>query len=761
MKVIKDTSFEFGYAVWQVRPPRPSLTVVVKGTFVLTPDAPCELAEEQAPVTGESFWEDDPNQSVRLDGDLAILKPRAECFLAGTCHPPQRPATVSAVSFRVGQVQKRLAVFGDRLWEKGITSGMASPPLPFMSMPLRYERSFGGEGIHANPLGCGLGEALPNVEDPADLVTSPSSRPRPAGAFPIPRTWKSRVKKAGTFDDAWLKTRWPYFPDDFDWGYFNAAPEDQIIDGYWRGDEEIDLVNLHPEHARLNSRLPGLHARCFLVTDGEPFREVPLRLDTISVDADAGRVYCLWRGLTEVESEKLEEVRQIFLLHEPAAEAGSVEACRARYEQKLRELEEEEEGFEAEAPPVEPPGSAVVEPTDSDDDEEDEASAKLFAEIEARLKEAGIKAPDLRQQPATAEPPSIDQIRASFASAGMAMPPELEQILAELAKEGDGATEEEEEATRASPPDPDVRERVEQRLAAGQPLAGEDLTGGDLSGLSFEGVDLTGAILKDSVLEKARFDNAKLEGAVLDGARIGGASFKGASLVQADLTGTTGEDVDFSGAKLVQAIFTEAQLTRARFAEADLTKAELAQAVLPLADFSGAQLNEADLSGTKLPEARFIGASLVDASLEGADATGAVFDEANLEKLRASEGAVFVGASFKKTRAAGSRWGTSRLDQANFSFSVLDRADFSAASLAQVSLAGCELKKARFGEASLQGASLVKANVLEGDFQSADLSDADLRGANLFGCEFWKSRVERARFELANLKRTKLEKNTR
>src|SRR5438105_10549869 len=121
MKVYKDTPFEFGYLVWQVRPPRPSLTIVVKATYTIVPDGVCAIAEEQRPVAGDVHHDDDETQSVRVDSDMAVMKPRGECFLAGTCHPPGgKPATVSAVAFRVGAIEKQLAVIGDRHWARGL-----------------------------------------------------------------------------------------------------------------------------------------------------------------------------------------------------------------------------------------------------------------------------------------------------------------------------------------------------------------------------------------------------------------------------------------------------------------------------------------------------------------------------------------------------------------------------------------------------------------------------------------------------------------
>ena len=37
------------------------------------------------------------------------------------------------------------------------------------------------------------------------------------------------LAKAGTYDATWHATRWPWFPADIDWSYFNAAPTEQRI----------------------------------------------------------------------------------------------------------------------------------------------------------------------------------------------------------------------------------------------------------------------------------------------------------------------------------------------------------------------------------------------------------------------------------------------------------------------------------------------------------------------------------------------------
>jgi len=741
MDIVKDTVMELGYLVWQVRPPRPSLTVVAKATLALTPEGVCALAPEQHPVSGPVFYEDDPLRSMRLDTDLAIWKTRGECFLAGTCHPPGgKPATTSAVAFQVGKVAKSLAVFGDRTWS---SMGVLSAPKPFTAMPLLYERSFGGPGIDANP----LGSPVPNIEDPRELITSSRSRPKPAGAFPIPPDWKSRLKRAGRYDKKYMATRWPYFPEDFDGSFFNAAPEDQWIEGFWKGDEDIVLQNLHPRHAVLRTRLPGLRARVFLMEKGTGFREVPLRLDTITVDADAGLAFTLWRGMVEVKTESLDEVDFIYLAHEPMGAPLTPEAHRARFEQKLEERKKEEEGFEPEAPPPTPEPAPPVAAAP-----EAEPATLDPAALEAKLKKL-IPVPPAEPVDPKAAPPgaeSAKQLRKAFAAIGVEPTQELKALLAEM--EGP------EEATELMPLMVEVepRERLLRQLRAKESVAAQDWSGADLSGLDLRKVDLTGALLQGCSLRGAKLDEAKLGGAVLAGAELTEASLRKASLENADLTGVRAAASRFDEANLEGAILNEGDFTGASFQKAKGKGAQLIQARLTKADLREACLDEADLSEARLEEARLEGASLQDTDLAGADATRANFDGANLTLLRASPKARMAQASFKRVQAAKSRWGGAMLDETDFSFSELTRADFSGASLVKSRFNGCNMPNSRFMAARLVGSAMIKANVFEGLFESADLSHADLRGANLFGAEFWKAQTGSTKLELAILTRTKL-----
>lgn len=771
MRVIKDTPLEIGWITWAVRPPQPSLVVVVKGTFALGPQGALPFAEEQELPTGDMFWDDDPELSARYESDMGIIKPRGEVLLVGTWRAPGgKPVTQAMIRMRVGSVKKQLALIGDRYWKGGMMGGVTEP-VPFTEMPLCWERAFGGPKVDANPVGSGIEPVevhgqklvrLPNIEDPGRLIRSARDKPKPAGAFPIPRTWKARTSLMGTYTGRYQRTRWPWFPEDFQWEHFNAAPQDQRIRGFWKGDEEIALQGVHPDHRDLTCRLPGISPRVFLDPAGESkqLREVGLALDTIVVDADAAQVYCLWRGTTECKSETLEEYDHVFVVHEPIDRRQQPADYRAWFERKLAEEAAEEEQLEAEPmPAVEPeppPGQEDEEgEADEEDDEPTDPHIRLPPEVQEQLDAAEDEEPP--EPPSAAERAAQrEQTKQMAREQGntelLEALEEMERVEAELAKEPEV---EEEEAPEQ--PEPSFRELILQARAEDRSVAGSAFADVDLSELDLSGIDLSGCELLRANLRGTNLDGANLSGANLSEADVTDATLRKASLVEADLTGLRGERPVFDGADLSSASGSGAQLAQASFREAKANGLELSESSLEGADFRGAVLDGADLSGATLDRADFSGASMVETSLsDEASVREAVFEQANVTNLRASEGSNFYQCSFKHATATGARFNGSKLQEANFSFADLQGANFDDAHLVQAVLMACEAPGAKFQNASLVGANLGKANLYEAMFESANLHHADLRGANLYGAETWRANLEQAQLELANVTMTKL-----
>lgn len=762
MELVKDTTMEVAWHVWKARPPQASLTVVVKGAFTLVPQGECTLADSQALPTGDEHHDDDVERSIRYGSDLEPLKPRGECMVIGSFHAPGgRPVAQSKIAFQIGSVGKQIAVFGDRAWHLG----RASEPKPISTLTLSWEHAFGGPGFADNPVGRGMAPVetdgqsrmlLPNLEDPTRLVASRDSRPRPVGMGPVPRTWSSRLRLAGTYDAHWQKTRYPWFPADIDWRFFNAAPIDQQIEGYWRGDEEIALLHLHPEHPSVRCRLPGLRVHAFVVAQGsERLHDVGLALDTITIDADRGLAYCVWRGVTGVAREDLSDIQHLYVAHEGPSERHGIEGFARRYRGKLDAQAADELAAEPERPPTSSAVmranllAAMVDPT---------APGAKWAHLDQAMTIRGDDAAlhNAVQEAMAARAANTSGLRPVFEDAlGFGKPESVERALSpeellELEMQlalGDLLEERE---------DPQ-RDELRAAIVAGESLAGRDLAGADLSGFDLAGVDLRGAILVRANLSGARLENTRLDGANLSEAELSLASFDGVTLVEADMTSVRAHRVRMHQCDLTDASIGVSFLREGRFSSCRFVRANLAESDLGEADLRGCTLDEADLSRATLTSAHFRESSLVDAWLEGGvKARGVRMDGCDASLLRASDGADFEEASFKKTKLDGARFGGAKLRKANFSLAKLSRADFSDAVLIEAVLMGCDLRMARFDRASLLKASLLKSNLMQARFEGANLGHADLRGANLFQAELWQAKLEDARLDLADLRGTRL-----
>jgi hypothetical protein len=298
------------------------------------------LLDPEQLQTEQELWRDLSDQMGEdFMFDQALPKPRGEFLVTGACHNPDGQRTRSHLSVRVGRVSKRLYVFGDREWKNLVVT----EPKPFTAMPVAWSNAFGGPGFERNPLGKGAAAVvgddgrvrrpLPNLEYPDQLIGAESDRPEPAAFGPLDVMWPQRAAMRGTYDQAWLDERWPYgYPRDMDPEFFNCAPRDQRIDGYFRGDESIEIVNMHPDHPHVVSRLPGRRVRLFMTRKAdfelfpvdrqfeEVFAEIPLRIDTVWLLPGVLRGVALYRGVARVADEEYEDVSRVLIRTEWAAE---------------------------------------------------------------------------------------------------------------------------------------------------------------------------------------------------------------------------------------------------------------------------------------------------------------------------------------------------------------------------------------------------------------------------------------------------------
>jgi len=299
--------------------------VAVKATFDILPDGTTKLAEKQEePLLGEVHAGEPGKSSVRYDADLSGAKKRTDIVLNGDAHAPAgATVTETTVTMKIQNMVKTLKVFGDRCWDKGLSGLSMTSPEPFETMPIVYERAFGGtdttpekledQRIEArNPIGTGfavraehlVGTPVPNVEYPQHLIKSWRDRPPPAGLGVVARYWEPRLKYAGTYDAKWQKERAPLLAEDFDDRYFQSAPEDQQALGLLRGGENVDLINLTPK-GRLSFVLPKV-VLGFQTRFGDERVDHTGHLHTVILEPTRSRCILVWHTLLPVSNRRVD-----------------------------------------------------------------------------------------------------------------------------------------------------------------------------------------------------------------------------------------------------------------------------------------------------------------------------------------------------------------------------------------------------------------------------------------------------------------------
>lgn len=299
--------------------------IALKATYSIDisgAQASLHLSETQQPLQpGDSFTlPDKPERSsMAQEAEMGPPKPATDLFLHGFACAPQAQATAVEVRFRLGSVEKRAAVFGDRFWLRQVASPVASQALPFDKIPLIYENAYGGVdqspedpslfGAETrNPAGRGFRvkqsrrpweqEQLPNIEEIGNLLSHPEQQGNPVGFGPIARSWVPRLGYAGTYDQQWMEQRMPLLPLDFDERFHQAAAPDLIYPGYIQGGEPV-LVQGCTHGAALNFLLPMVRPQARIrLRSGEAFP--PLRCQSVTVDMERMELRLLWKAAFNV-----------------------------------------------------------------------------------------------------------------------------------------------------------------------------------------------------------------------------------------------------------------------------------------------------------------------------------------------------------------------------------------------------------------------------------------------------------------------------
>jgi hypothetical protein len=302
------------------------LVICVAGRFDLPPagrlsnEPPKPSEDQRPPVMEDVYWGEPGASSLRYEGQTAYQRPGTDIYVSGHAWAPRgKPVTEMLAAVKVGLCQKGIRVFGTRVWYRGALGLKASAPRPFESMPLRYERSFGGVALDSgkehptyeprNPVGVGLyssakeaiEQPLPNLEDPLQLMSNPTQHVQPAGFGPIARSWQPRLGLAGTYNEAWVERRAPLWPTDFDPRFFHAAALGLIASPRLSGGAPVVLAGLSPD-GQIAFPLPHYRLMVKSVFRHRVDRR-ELVLDAVQIEADERALTLIWRAAIPAHRE--------------------------------------------------------------------------------------------------------------------------------------------------------------------------------------------------------------------------------------------------------------------------------------------------------------------------------------------------------------------------------------------------------------------------------------------------------------------------
>lgn len=675
-------------------------------------------------------------------------KPRAEVVVYGAFHAPaETKVTQGTVRLRLGEdIDKSLRVTGNREWLRtGAGRLHASEPVPFERMPLDWAHAFGGPEFEGNPDGIGHWPKktqqerypLPNLEYPDSLLRLPDDTVRPAAMAPLPITLPGRRKLAGTYDALWARHHEPGYPRDIRPEFFLTAPPDQVLPGYFHGRERFQADGMHPRHARLPGRLPGLRARCFVqqkmggAADKAPprFHEIPVNPDTLILFPEIERAILVHHGkiaLSEIDGLDLDYLLAGFEWQEDPPRPLS------HWEGALKRRLDPVTGAQAIVETADICPIAWSEPTLE--------VAKTIKPLAPREKGAlpprltslieRVKAGGAATTAAAAAAAGLPEVKSVAATADKSDPPEVKEVLQEIDKVKDMRPRNQQEAEAFRQQMQVIADKME---ALGRGTQADATNQARALAAEF-GYDYDAVVAQAQAEAQAEPDvlAAKLR-ALTEQAKQGLDP-----TVKAKLESGMPKDLDkrfaavMQDAKGKQAVLeresahlfpppemlaASKQAGKAKALAAALAAGEKpADGAMAGMDFSGRKLDGVDFSGANLTGALFVGASLQGANLANSGLAHADLTRANLS------GAKLTGANLNKAKLNGTIFAKADLGKLNLADLEGRKLSFAGASLAGVNMNGAKFHGVSFVGADLKGASFNRCVMEEADFSGAQVA---------------------------------------
>lgn len=260
-------------------------------------------------------------------------KTRGEVLVFGEFKVQDPRAPYGQVRVQINQVDKSLLIFPKRHWQEvrpGEYVQVVDGPLTDLSLTDAY--AFGGDGFAENPAGIGYWPttererlaraakplALPQMEIANRLVMQPDHNEQQAVASFLPQTLNhpQRLRHYGAMDAEYFAQDYPGLPKGTAPGFYQMAPLDQQIEGWFVPGESLQLNGM-TEQGELTSHLPGYRARCFVPADKQgqtaELIELPTQLDSVLLFPNVDMGVMGFRVVVEAQSHRAEEFSSYLL----------------------------------------------------------------------------------------------------------------------------------------------------------------------------------------------------------------------------------------------------------------------------------------------------------------------------------------------------------------------------------------------------------------------------------------------------------------
>jgi len=759
--------------------------------------------------------------------DEALPKLSTEYLVIGEAQTPDEKSLPSILC-RVNLAGKRkaLRIIGERFWVGGL-AGISSP-LPFNKLPLSWSKSFGGSEFKLNTYGRGIDSedasilgldekiiALPNIEPDGKIITGKGQRPDPVNFCAIPQDSPTRSQFLGTYDENWLKTRFPGFPDDFSMKAFYSASKDQRFDHFLVGGEDYELENLNHDKPLITGNLPRYRVRIFLVKKGielvdltsDDLLEVDNHIDTVTFYPNSNMGMLTYRGTIDSSTDDASQYKHLVCAYEnldsPARSKehyllsliGRIHPdLNMQFALSTKDLIPEDvpcgiaQLTQQDEEPLQLLAQNLLQKSQQTIDQAKVDSQQKLQDLLADMQAQGKDVSALKDQiEKSLQSPNEDEwalkyqeIMEKIAPGSLSKDGKIDLLKVDFKAFDDLSKLSKEHATFQI-------EKVKDDLALQVKLLAEkpgSETSGQALQIALNKLDMQPELPRPQVI--GHIDEAGQE--LVDGYRLGAHSMSvgtpplqelKAEVMAKFLTRIENNEshagydyagLNFCGMDLQGLDFSNCYLEQCDFSHCNLTNAKFTKSVLARSNFNSSILTSANLTAANIGACDFTKADLSNAQMEGCEYGKSDFSYAKLINTNLSGSINSLEATFHHCDMTGIIFDEPSFVELDFSSAILNGAHLVSATFINCNLAGCS-----FDQANISGVNFIDSNLARSSFKQAQMdncrfmqniklaessfvqakaSNCNFRGADITSCDFDYADLRYTDFSEANAQKS-------